>query len=118
MKKTKEKKSAYFNSSQYIEFDKPNEEQKYPHFRKYKKSGHPAMITGEHSAKEWNYRKVMHKDRDGRHLNDKYDPNPNPLDSEPMYVARRVRYDDKKNFSTWRYRWRIKNKKSSSPRDD
>ena len=66
------------------------------------------MITGEYSSNEWKYRKVMHGNRDGRHLNETIYPNPNPLDKEPMNVAKRVRHDRKANFSTWRYNWKIK----------
>ncbi len=102
------KKKFYYKQNNYIVYDLPNETQVFPHFRKYKKSNHPAMITGEYSEEEWNYRKVMHGDRDGRHLNETFDPNPNPLDLEPMHVARRVRHDNKENFSKWRYRWKIK----------
>ena len=82
----------------------------YPHFRKYLKSQHPAMIVGERSKTEYNYRKVTHSKKDGRHLNDKLHPNPNPYDSKPMYIGRRVRYDDKKYFSKWKYPWKYKNK--------
>lgn len=109
MKKNyKVKNRKQYTQNKYIEYDKPNEKQTYPHFRKYKKSNHPAMITGEHSQKEWNYRKVMHHEKDGRHLNEMIYPNPNPFDSAPMYIAKRVRHDDKNNFSNWRYRWKIK----------
>ncbi len=107
MKKVKNKK-PYYTQNKYIEYDKPNENQVYPHFRRYKKSNHPAMITGEYSQKEWKYRKVMHDDKDGRHLNEMIYPNPNPLDPDPMYVAKRVRHDDKNNFSKWRYKWKIR----------
>lgn len=102
------KKDEFNNKNKFIVYDKPNEKQKFPHFRKYKKSKHPAMITSEYSNFEWNYRKVMHNRKDGRHLNDIYYPNPNPLDSEPMYVAKRVRHDKKDNFSNWKYKWKIK----------
>lgn len=108
MSKKYYKKKDYQYLNNLIEYDRPNEIQKYPHFRKYKKSGHPAMITGEHSLDEWNYKKVMHSDRDGRHLNDTIFPNPNPLDSEPMHVTKRTRHDKKVNFSNWRYKWKIK----------
>lgn len=107
MKKVKNKA----HKQNYIIYDKPYEKIKYPHFRKYKKSKHPAMITSEYSVNEWNYRKVMHGEKDGRHTNEVFFPNPNPLDSKPMYVARRVRHDNKNNFSKWRYNWKIRNKK-------
>lgn len=108
MSKKNSNKKNYQNSNKFIEFDKPNEKQKFPHFRKYLKSNHPAMIIGEFSEKEWNYKKVMHGERDGRHLNDTIEPNPNPLDPEPMHVTRRVRHDKKVNFSNWRYKWKIR----------
>lgn len=103
-------KSKSFNKQKnnYIVFDKPNEKQKYPHFRKYLKSRHPAMIVGEHSDAEWDYKKVMHSDKENGRTNDTIYPNPNPLDPMPMRVDRRLRHDNKKNFSKWRYNWKIK----------
>lgn len=103
----KKVQKPYFENK-YIVYDKPNEIQRYPHFRKYLKSGHPAMITSEFSKTQWNYRKVMHGRKDGKHLNDIISPNPNPFDSMPMYVGRRVRHADKNFFSKWRYKWKIK----------
>lgn len=82
----------------------------FPHFRKYKKSNHPALITGEKTKTEYNYRKVMHSERDGRHLNEKVYPNPNPKDKKPMYIGKRVRHDKKENFSKWKYSWKYKGK--------
>lgn len=79
----------------------------YPHFRKYTKSGHPALIVGEHSENEYQYRKVMHSDRDGRHLNEKIYPNPNKSDKKPMYIAKRVRHDEKRYFPK-KYPWKYK----------
>ena len=82
----------------------------YPHFRKYLKSGHPALIVGErlnaNSQEEYQYRKVMHGDKDGRHNNDPVIPNPKPGDTEPMYIAKRKRYDLKKFFSLKPYKWK------------
>ena len=79
--------------------------ERYPHFRKYLKSKHPALITSEKSKEEYNYRKVTHSERDGRHLNEKVFPNPNPYDFKPMYIVKRIRHDKKKNFSSWKYPW-------------
>jgi len=79
----------------------------YPHFRKYVKSGHPALIVGEYNANEYKYRKVMHSERDGRHLNEKVYPNPNPADKEPMHIAKRVRHDEKQYFPK-KYSWKYK----------
>ena len=82
----------------------------YPHFRYFKKSQHPALIVGEQKTEqkeEYRYRKVMHGDRDGRHLNEVVYPNPDPKDSEPMHIARRVRHEEKKHFNDtplpWKY---------------
>ena len=92
-----------------------SKQEEYPHFRKHNTSNHPALITGEHSEKEYDYRKVMHGEKDGRHLNEKVSPNPNPKDSRPMYIGKRVRHDEKENFSKWKYPWKYsseqKNKK-------
>ena len=82
----------------------------YPHFRKYRKSGHPALITSERSKDEYNYRKVSHSERDGRHLNEKVYPNPNPKDKKPMYIGKRERHDLKKHFSSWIYSWKYSKK--------
>ena len=90
----------------------------YPHFRYYKKSKHPALIVGEQKGSkqtaqgikeidEYKYRKVMHGEKDGRHLNEKVYPNPDLRDPDPMYITRRERYDDKENFEErplpWKY---------------
>lgn len=82
----------------------------FPHFRKYKKSGHPALIVGEQvnakQKEEYKFRKVMHGEKDGRHTNEKVFPNPNPNDKEPMHIAKRVRSDEKKFFGNrlpWKY---------------
>lgn len=79
----------------------------YPHFRRYLKSGHPALIVAEHSTTEYKYRKVMHNERDGRHLNEVVYPNPNRRDTNPMYIAKRVRHDKKKYFGK-KYSWKYK----------
>ena len=75
---------------------------------------YPALIVGEQKGiknekeiEEYRYRKVMHDDRDGRHLNEKVDPNPDPNDPDPMYIGKRVRHDEKENFEPkplpWKY---------------
>lgn len=74
------------------------------------KSKHPALIVDEHSEKEYKYRKVMHNERDGRHLNEKVYPNPDKSDSRPMYIAKRKRHDSKENFSKWKYPWKYPKK--------
>lgn len=79
--------------------------EKFPHFRHYLKANHPALIVAEHSETEYKYRKVMHSERDGRHLNEKVYPNPNKRDKEPMYIAKRIRHDKKKYFGK-KYPWK------------
>ena len=79
----------------------------YPHFRYYRKSGHPALIVGEQDIDEYKYRKVMHSEKDGKRNNDIIEPNPDINDTQPMYIGRRVRHDKKKNFESkplpWKY---------------
>lgn len=79
----------------------------YPHFREYLKARHPALIVDEYSPDEYKYRKVMHGERDGRHVNEKVYPNPNKKDKAPMYIAKRVRHDKKKYFGK-KYPWKYK----------
>lgn len=85
-----------------------NEE--YPHFRHYAPANHPALIVGENGKDEYRYRKVTHSERDGRHLNEKVEPNPNRKDKKPMYIGKRVRHDQKKHFSKWKYPWKYPKK--------
>ena len=90
---------------------KSKKDEEYPHFRKYKVNNHPALIVQEHSSEEYDFRKVTHAERDGRHLNEKVDPNPNPADPKPMYIAKRIRHDKKANFSKNKYPWKMPKKK-------
>ena len=82
----------------------------FPHFRYYKPSNHPALIVGEQvsdKGDEYRYRKVMHSERDGRHVNEKVFPNPDKQDKRPMYIAKRVRHDQKRYFGNklpWKYK--------------
>ena len=92
---------------------KKKKSKEFPHFRKYYKSGHPALIVGEEKGPKkemWKYRKVMHGEKDGRHLNESVSPNPNRKDPNPMHIAKRVRKDEKRNFSSWKYPWKYKKK--------
>ena len=91
---------------------KPSKET-YPPFRYYRKSKHPTLITGERSQDEYNYRKVMHSEKDGKRRNEKIYPNPNPRDKKPMYIGKRIRHDEKRNFDTIPLPWKYtgKNKK-------
>ena len=86
----------------------------YPHFRKYLKSGHPALILGERinekNEEEYQYRKVMHGEKDGRHNNEPVVPNPKTGDTEPMYIGKRKRFDLKKFFSLKPYNWKYNKK--------
>lgn len=82
----------------------------FPHFRHYKKSGHPALITAEYSETEYNYRKVMHSEKDGKRNNEKVYPNPNPKDDKPMYIGKRVKHDSKKFFGKVPYPWKYPKK--------
>lgn len=79
----------------------------YPHFRYYKKSKHPALIVGEQSIDEYRYRKVMHGEKDGKRKNEIVFPNPDPTDSDPMCIGKRVRHDKMENFEArplpWKY---------------
>lgn len=98
--KVKRGSSGYKNKSGRVEAP-------YPHFRYYKKSQHPALIVGEQPIEEYRYRKVTHSERDGRHLNEKVEPNPNKSDLKPMYIVKRVRHDRKDFFEDkplpWKY---------------
>lgn len=93
----------------------------YPHFRYYKKSKHPALIVGEQKGfkqtpqgaketDEYKYRKVMHNEKDGNRSNEKVYPNPNPKDSRPMYIGKRIRHDDKDNFEEFPLPWKYPKK--------
>lgn len=86
---------------------KKEKKETFPHFRYYKKSGHPALIVGEQSAEEYKYRKVTHSEKEAGRKNEKVYPNPNPKDKNPMYIAKRVRHDKKKLFGgklPWTYK--------------
>ncbi len=86
----------------------------YPHFRYYKKSKHPALITGEtteyNRGLEYKYRKVMHSAKDGRRANECVTPNPNPRDKEPMYIGKRVKHDVVGAFEDNPLPWEYKKK--------
>ncbi len=83
----------------------------YPHFRYYKKSGHPALIEGEYSEDEYSYRKVMHGERDGKKKNEKVSPNPNRKDPNPMYIGKRKRHDKMASFEDLPLPWKYPGKK-------
>ena len=52
----------------------------------------------------------MHGEKDGRHLNEIVKPNPKKGDKEPMYISKRVRHDEQRFFSKWKYPWKYKKK--------
>jgi hypothetical protein len=80
--------------------------EKFPHFRLYKKSNHPALITGERiPTDEYNYRKVTSSEREGRRPNEKVEPNPDKTKSTPMFIVKRTKHDRKKNFSADVFPW-------------
>ena len=54
----------------------------------------------------------MHGEKDGRHLNEIVKPNPKKGDKEPMYISKRVRHDEQRFFSKWKYPWKYKKKSS------
>jgi hypothetical protein len=51
----------------------------------------------------------MHGERDGKRLNEKVDPNPDPTDKKPMYIGKSVKHDKKKNFEDKRLPWKYPN---------
>lgn len=122
-KKHSSRKSAAqkYAVRRYYASQKPTKriEAGYPHFRYYKKSGHPALIVGEQKGRkadkagkeyvtdEYRYRKVMHGSKDGERTNEMVYPNPNTKDPNPMYIGKRVRHDEKRNFEDvplpWKY---------------
>lgn len=84
--------------------------EKFPHFRYYKKSKHPALIVGEQPVDEYKYRKVMHSVKDGKRNNEKVYPNPDKRDKKPMYIGKRIRHDKKKNFEPTPLPWEYSGK--------
>lgn len=104
-KKAIRRSYAIKNSKKAVHISAP-----YPHFRYYRKSGHPALIIGEtknNNVEEYRFRKVMHSERENGRKNEMLYPNPNPKDKEPMYITKRIRHDIKENFEnkplSWKY---------------
>ena len=109
------KKQAQTNGSQRstsakYTYGNPIYVDKYPHFRQYKKSGHPALIelltkhnkTGEDV---YGYRDVTHSKYRGRHMNQEIDPNPDRTDPKPMYIRKGRKFDSPENFSDLPLPW-------------
>ena len=82
----------------------------YPHFRHYKKSGHPALILSPNSDDKYNFRRVTSSEFSGHHRNEKIEPNPDSRRDTPMYVVKQRQTDLRKNFSSWRYSWKYPKK--------
>lgn len=82
----------------------------YPHFRHYKKSGHPALILEEHDKKNFKFRRVTSSEFSGHHRNEKVFPNPDRRRSTPMYIVKQRQTDLKTNFSAWKYPWKYPKK--------
>ncbi len=88
-----------------------NSKPKYPHFRFYKRSKHPALIL-ESKQEDYRFRRVTSSEKSGHHKNEKVEPNPDKRKSTPMYIVKAVQTDKKKFFSDWIYPWKYsKNKK-------
>jgi hypothetical protein len=91
--------------------NKPDKGEKFPHFRWYRKSAHPALVVGERIVTdEYDFKKVTSSEYEGRHLNDKIIPNPDKSKETPMYIVKRVRHDKKKNFSKDKLPWKYPKK--------
>lgn len=72
-----------------------NSAEEFPHFRRYNKSGHPALITDEFDD-YYKFRRVTSSEFSGHHRNEKVDPNPDKRRDTPMYIVKQ-RQRDKKN---------------------
>ena len=82
----------------------------YPHFRHYKKSGHPALILSEETEEKYKFRRVTSSEFSGHHRNERIEPNPDKRRKTPMYIVKQRQSDYKKNFSTWKYPWELPKK--------
>ena len=80
----------------------------YPHFRRYKKSGHPALILSE-EKQDYHFRRVTSSEYSGHHRNEKVYPNPDKRKTTPMYIVKQ-RQKDKKKFFGKKYPWKYPNK--------
>ena len=82
----------------------------FPHFRHYKKSGHPALILSNDGDDKYKFRRVTSSEFSGHHRNEKIEPNPDKRRSTPMYIVKQRQSDFKKHFSTWKYSWKYPKK--------
>ena len=81
--------------------------EKYPHFRHYKKSGHPALILSEDGDDKYKFRRVTSSEFSGHHRNQRISPNPDKRRGTPMYIVKQKQSDHKKHFSSWKYPWKM-----------
>ena len=79
----------------------------FPHFRKYFKSNHPALILKE-EGEDYHFRRVTSSEYSGHHKNEKVEPNPDKTRTTPMYIVKNKQKDKKKRFSPWKYPWKYK----------
>lgn len=101
MAKKKVSKPTRNNGSAYKE--------KFPHFRRYKKSGHPALILDEEND-DYLFRRVTSSEKSGHHKNEMIFPNPDKRRSTPMYIVKNRQKDKKKFFSKSKYPWKYPKK--------
>ena len=82
----------------------------FPHFRKYRKSNHPALILAEvNDNKDYLFRRTSHQKSVARKKGyEEVNPNPNPRDPDPMFIEKRKRVDKKSNFYPRPYSWKYK----------
>lgn len=83
--------------------------EEFPHFRRYKKSGHPALITGE-VEDNYNFRRVTSSEFSGHHRNEKVFPNPDKRKTTAMYIVKQRQTDKKIFFSKKKYPWKYPSK--------
>ena len=85
------------------------QKEKFPHFRRYKKSGHPALILDEEKD-NYLFRRVTSSEKSGHHKNEKVFPNPDKRRTTPMYIVKNRQIDKKKFFSKQKYPWKYPSK--------
>ncbi len=79
--------------------------EKFPHFRRYFKSKHPALIIGEDND-NYHFRRVTSSEFSGHHRNEKVFPNPDKRKKTPMYIVKQHQKDKKIFFSKKKYPWK------------
>ena len=86
------------------------QKEQFPHFRKYFKSNHPALILNE-KGEDYEFRRVTSSEFSGHHRNEMIDPNPDRTRKTPMFIVKAKQQDNKKRFSTWTYPWKYPSKR-------